>query len=375
MRKVIHIISLNRGMGGVQQAFSNYFKFAQKYSNFKHYIFTKYSINKKWGKFNNSFNIKFSFFRFIYYLFFQNSIIYLHNKLSSKTIFYLLKFLPSKNILYHEHGLAWNIKTKQEVKRYQKNASLVKKIIVNSIATKSLLIKKFKIKEDKLKLAYYGYRVPNMSKKIFKNKKRKIYVGFIGRFEIFKGVHSLIRAANLLKDKNIEFHIGGDGYLAEDLKKLAKGNKKIKFKGEILNPINFIKTLDILVVPSIREPLGLINIEAGLCKVPVIASNVDGIPEVIKKNHSGILIDPNQKITFKNYVDQAPLPDFVINPKNYNLKKPKEINPKLLSKSILYLSQNKNLRQKYGKQLHKSVKAKFTIKNYFETIENIYQII
>lgn len=375
MRKVIHIISLNGRVGGVQQAFSNYFKFAQKYSNFKHCIFTKYSIDKKWGKFDNSFNIKFSFLRFIYYIFFQNSIIYLHNKLSSISIFYLLKFLPTKNILYHEHGLAWNIRTKQELKRYQKSASLVKKIIVNSIATKSLLIKKFKIKEDKLELAYYGYRAPKISKKIFKNKKKKVYVGFIGRFEIFKGIHSLIEAANLLRDKNIEFHIGGDGYLAEDLKKLAKENKKIKFKGEILNPINFIKTLDILVVPSIREPLGLVNIEAGLCKVPVIASNVDGIPEVIKNNFSGILINPNQKLSLKNYESQAPLPDFVINPKNYELKKPKEINPKLLSKSILYLSSNKNLRHKYGKQLHKIVKAKFTIKNYFKKIENIYQII
>lgn len=373
MRKVIHIISLNTRMGGVQQAFLNYFKFAQKNSNFKHYIFTKHSIDKKWGKFNNSFNIKYSFLRLFYYLFFQNSIIYLHNKLSSKSIFYLLKFFPSKNIVYHEHGLAWTIKTKNEIKRYQVNASLVKKIIVNSIATKNYLIKKFAIKEDKLVLAYYGYKDPKISKNIFNDKSKKIYVGFIGRFETFKGVHSLIGAANLLKDKNIEFHIGGNGFLAEELKKTAKGNKKIKFKGEILNPINFIKKLDILVVPSIREPLGLINIEAGLCKVPVIASNVDGIPEVIKNNHSGILIEPNQKITSKEYLGQNMLPDFVINPVNYKIKRPKELKPQVLAESILFLSQNKNIRIKYGKRLYKSVKKKFLIKNYFQAIENVYQ--
>ena len=373
MRKVIHLISLTGRMGGVQQAFSFYFKFAQNHSNFKHYIFSKNNIDKKWGKFNNFFNIKYSFLRLFYYLFFQNSIFYLHNKLSSKSISYLLKFLPSKRIIYHEHGLAWTHKTKHEIKRYQINANLTKKIIVNSIATKNLLIKKFKIKEDKLTLAYYGYRVPKITKKIFKNKNKKIYVGFIGRFEIFKGVHSLISAANLLKNKNIEFHIGGDGYLAEELKKIANGNKKIKFKGEILNPINFIKKLDILVVPSIREPLGLINIEAGLCKVPVIASNVDGIPEVIRNNYSGILIDPNQKITLKEQLGQVPLPDFVINPINYKIKKPKELNSKLLAESILLLSRNKNLRLKYGKRLHRSVKVKFSIKSYFETIERIYQ--
>ena len=375
MKKVIHIISLTGKVGGVQQAFSSYFKYAKVYSNFEHHIFTKNNIDNKWGKFNNSYNIKYSFFILLYYIIFQNSIIYLHNKLSSKSIFYFLKFLPSKKILFHEHGAAWNIKTKQQIKTYQVNANLAKKIIVNSMATKNLLIKRFKIKEEKLELAYYGYEVPKINKKFFKKNNDTIYVGFIGRFEIFKGVHSLIRAANLLKDKNIEFHIAGNGYLAEDLKKIAKGNKKIKFKGEVLNPIHFIKTIDILVVPSIREPLGLINVEAGLCKVPVIASNIDGIPEVIKNNYDGILINPDQKINLKEYRGQAPLPDFVISPESYKMTKPKELNPKLLAKSILLLSRNKNLRLKYGNRLHRSVKIKFSIKSYFETIEKIYQIL
>lgn len=373
MKKVIHIISLSGKVGGVQQAFSFYFKFANKYSNFKHCVFTKNNIDKKWGKFDNSFNIKYNFIRLFYYIFFQDSIIYVHNKLSSKSIFYLLKFLPSKKILFHEHGEAWNINTKQKMKIYQMNADLAKKIIVNSIASKNLLIQRFKIKENKLELAYYGYKVPKITKNFSKNQNNTINVGFIGRFEIFKGAHSFIGAANFLKDENIEFHIAGDGYLAKDLKKIAKGNKKIKFRGEILNPINFIKTLDILIVPSIREPLGLVNIEAGLCKVPVIASNIDGIPEVIEKNYSGILINPNQKIILKENPGQAPIPDFVINPENYKIQKPKELNPKLLAKSILFLSRNRNLRIKYGKRLYKSVKNKFTLKIYFETIEKIYQ--
>ena len=75
---------------------------------------------------------------------------------------------------------------------------------------------------------------------------------------------------------------------------------KIKFVGNIIQPLNFIKNLDILVVPSIREPLGIVNIEAGLCKVPVIASNIDGIPEVIKHNYSGLLINTTK------YFNQKP---------------------------------------------------------------------
>ena len=197
-------------------------------------------------------------------------------------------------------------------------------------------------------------------------------MGFIGRFELPKGTHSLIQAANLLKDKNIIFLIAGDGHLEKDLKKLSQGNNKIKFVGNIAKPLNFIKMLDILVVPSIREPLGIVNIEAGLCKTSVIASKIDGIPEVITDKHSGILIRPTKKITLNEYPGQPPLPDLVINPDNYKMISPKELDPKILANNILFLSKNKGIRANYGNQLYKHVKIFFLIKRYFEKLEKIY---
>ena len=100
----------------------------------------------------------------------------------------------------------------------------------------------------------------------------------------------------ILRNKNIDFLIGGDGHLENALKKLSKNNNKVKFVGNVLNPFDFIKKLDILVVPSIREPLGIVNIEAGFCKIPVIATKIDGIPEVVHNNYSGVLINPTKKL-------------------------------------------------------------------------------
>ena len=288
----------------------------------------------------------------------------------------VLKLLPSKNIIFHEHGLAWNVKTQEKKKIYQANANFAKHIIVNSIATKYMLVKKFKIDQEKLKLAYYGFKDPKIKKKnIIKNQRysNSFSVGFIGRFELPKGTHSLIQAANLLKDKNIIFLIAGDGHLEKDLKKLSQGNDKIKFVGNIAKPLNFIKMLDILVVPSIREPLGIVSIEAGLCKTSVIASYIDGIPEVISNNHSGILIKPTKKIILNQYQGQPPLPDDVVDPNTYKIIRPKQLDPKILSNSILFLSKNKKLRVKYGKQLYKHIKNFFLIKSYFEKLEKIYE--
>ncbi len=371
MKKVIHVISLQRGLGGTQQSFMSYYKYAQKHSKFQQYIFSNHSISKKYGYLKNFLKIQKNFIIFLQHIVSNKSIIHFHNKLSSKKVFYLLKLLPSNNIIFNEHGSAWNMKTQEQIRIYQKNADLAKKIIVCSIATKQLLIKRFKLNEKKIKLIYNGCEDPKIKKKI--TNKKNLNIGFIGRLESIKGAHLFIAAANLLKDKNFNFLIAGDGQLEQELKELSKKNKNIKFVGNVKNPLNFIKDLDILVAPSIREPLGLVSIEAGLCKVSVIASNIDGIPEVITHKHSGILINPTKKITLKEYQGQPPLPDFVISPNNYSLIKPKQLDPKILSNSILFLSKNERLRIKYGFRLYQHVKKRFSIKSYFKGIEEMYE--
>ncbi len=198
-------------------------------------------------------------------------------------------------------------------------------------------------------------------------------MGLIARLESVKGTHLLIEAARILRNKNIDFFIGGDGHLEKTLKKLSKDNNKIKFVGNVLNPFDFIKNLDILVVPSIREPLGIVNIEAGFCKIPVIATKIDGIPEVVVNNHSGLLINPTKKINRNFSRGLPPLPNLVINPNTFELDKPKELDAKKLSNSILFLSNNKNIRLEYGHNLYQYVSKKFSIKNYFQRLEEIYQ--
>ena len=88
---------------------------------------------------------------------------------------------------------------------------------------------------------------------------------------------------------------------------------------------------------------------------------------------SGILINPTKKINLKKYKSQTALPDFVINPSNYKLTKPRQLDSKKLSNSILLLSRNKKLRLKYGLKLYQHVKEKFSIKSYFKGIEELYE--
>ncbi|MBT4765011.1 glycosyltransferase family 4 protein, partial [bacterium] len=133
--------------------------------------------------------------------------------------------------------------------------------------------------------------------------------------------------------------------------------------------------IDLLVVPSIREPLGNVCLEAGLCKVPVLASNVDGIPEIIMNGITGELIDATDEISINSPEGAVPLPEFVVDSVTESIHTPRQINSKLLAKKILELSQEKEILTEYAEQLHKRVISCFSMDRYVRDLHKIYKML
>lgn len=375
-KKIIHQVSLSQ-IGGVQRSLSLYFSYALKKSHFNHCIYSMHDLNKNfmnvkqyYANLNSSIIYK---IKFIYYLISKNYIIHFYNNLGSNSVNKLLNLIPSSNIIFHERGSAWNAKD-DNIKIYKDNSLKADIILANSYASKAMLINKFGIDKNKIKVIYNGFLSKN-SKFVSKNINRyskKISIGYVGRLDNPKGVHVLINSAKHLL--NYDFFIAGEGILENDLKKSAKNYKNIHFLGSVKDPLEFILKMDIIVVPSIREPLGNAIIEAGYCKKPVIASNIDGIPEIITNGFNGILIDPDREISInKVQKEAATIPSAVIDPITQDLKKPKEIDSLKLTDSIIFLASNSNTRELYGKNLYKTVKGKFNIEDYHENLEKVYK--
>lgn len=303
----------------------------------------------------------------------DNYIVHFYNNLGSSSVSNLSNVVPFKNVIFHERGSAWNFKG-SNLRLYKKNASKAKIIIANSNASKSMLVNRFNIDSNKIKVVHNGFfsEHSNFVKQDITRYSKKLSIGFIGRFEFFKGTHSLVNSAKMMPE--YDFFIAGKGFMEEKLKILGKNYKNINFIGIVRDPLEFISKMDIIIVPSIREPLGNVIIESGYCKKPVIASNVDGIPEIIKNNYSGILIEPDQKLSINELTESSLLiPQFTINPKTQLLQKPKELDPKKICKAIKYLASNKDIRNFYGNNLNKEVKKNFNIENYYKQMEDIYQ--
>lgn len=121
----------------------------------------------------------------------------------------------------------------------------------------------------------------------------------VGRLVKMKGFHHLLEAVSQVKeliDKPLRVILVGDGPQLDDLLQMAI-NKRISDSLEVLPPMSQTELLkiyqqaDVFCLPSYSEGLPCVVIEAMACGIPVVATNVGGVSEVVDEQ-SGILIPP-----------------------------------------------------------------------------------
>ena len=114
----------------------------------------------------------------------------------------------------------------------------------------------------------------------------------VGRVIDYKGIKELIDAFNLIspKFKKATLHIYGDGPDLPLFKHYANNNPKITFHGHTSDPLSAIAKSSIFVLASYHEGLSLSLLDASMMQKPIIATNIDGNPEIIKDQKTGLLI-------------------------------------------------------------------------------------
>lgn len=121
---------------------------------------------------------------------------------------------------------------------------------------------------------------------------------FIGRLIKVKGVDILIRALPIIKKTipNIHLFIAGDGSQCKKLKHLTMKlgvAENTTFLGFISgnDKLEMFRSANIFVIPSRFESFGITALEALAAGVPIIASNVGGIPDILDNNKYGMLVE------------------------------------------------------------------------------------
>jgi glycosyltransferase involved in cell wall biosynthesis len=123
---------------------------------------------------------------------------------------------------------------------------------------------------------------------------------FVGRIDPDqKGLHTLVRAVALLPaSPGLEIRLVGEDWGGtERLRTLAQRlgvSDRLTFVGKLSRAelLNEYVQAQFFVLPSIFEPFGIVLLEAMAAGLPVIASRVGGIPEIVEDGRTGLLVEP-----------------------------------------------------------------------------------
>ena len=246
------------------------------------------------------------------------------------------------SIIYYEHGASW-IESQGSLSADYFDP--IDTILVNSQAAKQILELKWGIHKP-----MFVIENPLRPDLCFSKTARSLpqgtfTIGYIGRLIPLKGTLLLLHALKKLEGTNltITLKIAGVGPERDTLEKeaLRLGIASIvQFLGTITVVDQFYDSIDLLVVPSIREPLGLVALEAAARGCPVIATLVDGLPEVVIDGETGFCIEPTLPV--EQYIPKetlSKLPDLVFNPKDKKLQTPLLLDPNSIADHITKLMQ------------------------------------
>lgn len=174
---------------------------------------------------------------------------------------------------------------------------------------------------------------------------KTLIIGIIAELHKNKGVEFAIRAlADLKRNKDmVALAVLGEGEERLGLEKMIKDNgleQSVFLLGYKEKAAQFLKAFDIFLLPSLKEGMPYVLLEAGFAGLPVIAARIGGIPEVISEMKSGILVRPGD--------------------------------PKEIAFAVRFLIRNKSKAEEFGKRLKEKILNEFSVEKTVEKIVEVY---
>jgi len=170
--------------------------------------------------------------------------------------------------------------------------------------------------------------------------------GTVANLSEDKDLRTLILAAGILREKvpPIHFVVVGRGPLEAELKRLAgeiRVEDTVHFLGFRDDVPQILASLDVFVLPSLQEGLGSVILDAMACGLPVVATEIGGIPEVVEEGKTGFLI---------------PAED-----------------PASLADAVLRLSKDRDLAGELGRRGRESVQQNFSVQSMVDRVILLYE--
>ncbi len=187
---------------------------------------------------------------------------------------------------------------------------LCHKIVSNSQAGKDKLVERHSVESSKVEVIYNGVE-PASSRRDVRElteiPESSTVVGFVGTLSKQKALHVLI--PTLLKlPQDVHLLLIGEGderhVLEMQIDRLSL-NGRVKLLGHVGNADSYIGSLDLLVLPSLREGMPNVVMEAMAQGTLCVATSVGGVPELIEDTKTGFLAEPGSVESLTEVIDKA----------------------------------------------------------------------
>ncbi|MFA7208804.1 MAG: glycosyltransferase family 4 protein [Parcubacteria group bacterium] len=197
----------------------------------------------------------------------------------------------------------------------------------------------------KLRVIRNGIGIPAENPARVGREDGKIIIGTIANFYRNKGLEFLVQAAAELNGKipNLEFWVAGDGGERRNIEKAIEKQRLPNFQllGFQEKQYDFLRQLDVFVLPSLKEGLPYALLEALSLGVPAVASKVGGIPEIITDGENGFLVEPK--------------------------------NSKMLAEKIGLLLGNERLKTEFSRLGQEKIRTEFSLERMLERTKRVYR--
>lgn len=389
---VMHMVNLKNNYG-VERQLINHLKFSLKNNDaIQHHVCSSSgkihpSIKRELDEMGipviaNRLIWPWDIFRFARYVRqFNIDIMHAHDKLNRPIKNRIVSKLAGISfVLEHEHGLAWNVAAFFMIRLTNKLSDFH---IANSNAAKVLLKETCGINAE---VIHNGINIPETT--AFENDRSTLQselglsleepvVGFVGRLNTSKGVPAFIKMASLINEQlpHVRFCVVGDGPELANLKLYANqlGVNNINFLGYREDARDIMSLFTVLVLPAIHEAFGNVIVEAAYNKIPVVASNVDGIAEIIVDGETGFLVECTEPI-HKSFSEKSnKLPIRVVDGKTKKLRAPMLPDAQRLADRVVKCLLNPKMTKQMGEKACIRAKELFSIVNYNNEINRIYR--
>lgn len=223
-------------------------------------------------------------------------------------------------LLYNPHGWAFNMKCSERKKKLYTIIERIaapfcdRIICISEAERKSALAKKI-CADSKLKVIFNGVDIEayeqkehgKVSKTDLKIPAGAFVVGMVGRISPQKAPDVFIKAAKLIKQEipDAYFIIVGGGEMENEIKQYAKENELkncLHITGWVDDPLDYVELFDVACLLSRWEGFGLVLPEYMMVGKPIVATQVDAIPNIISNYQNGILVKVDDEVAVSRAV-------------------------------------------------------------------------